>query len=255
MSRRRSRVSSPLIASITIDKWWGYLTLRSHALPAISLRGDFSSLPESVLMKKALDQAIANIGGPSDFVRAIDGMSGQKYRTFINNLVKDHPDPRYLEIGTYTGSTATAAISGNAVKALCIDDWSEFGGPKETFFANIEAVRSPAVDFRFIESDFRRVDYASLGRFNIYLFDGPHEEQDQYDGIMIARPTLDKPFVLIVDDWNWSQVRIGTLRAIRDADYSLVSSVEIRTTHDGSHPIVSGKNSDWHNGYFIAVVK
>jgi hypothetical protein len=226
-----------------------------RALPAISLQGDFSSLPISILMKKALNQAIANIGGPTDLVRAIDGLSGQKYRTFINNLVKYHPDPRYLEIGSYTGSTATAAISGNVVKVTCIDNWSELGGPKATFFANIEAARSPGLDFRFIESDFGGVDYASLGRFNIYLFDGPHEEQDQYDGIMIVRPALDQPFVLIVDDWNYSQVRIGTLRAIRDAGYSLVSSVEIRTTHDGSHPSVYGKNSDWHNGYFIAVVK
>ena len=86
------------------------------------------------------------------------------------------------------GSTATAALSGNTVKALCIDNWSEFGGPKAAFFANIEAVRSAAVDFRFIESDFRCVDYTSLGHFNIYMFDGPHEEKDQYDGVMIARP-------------------------------------------------------------------
>jgi hypothetical protein len=180
-------VSIPLIRENSYRQVVGQPYPEGRALPAISLRGDFSSLPVSVLMKKALDQTIANIGGPADFVRAIDGMAGQKYRTFINNLVKDHPDPRYLEIGSYTGSTATAAISGNAVKALCIDNWSEFGGPKETFFANIEAVRSPTVDFRFIQSDFRRVDYASLGRFNIYLFDGPHDEQDQYDGIMIAR--------------------------------------------------------------------
>ena len=68
-------------------------------MPAIAR--DFLFLPVSVLVRKALNQAIANIGGPADFVRAIDGMSGQKYRTFINNLVKDHPDPRYLEIGSW----------------------------------------------------------------------------------------------------------------------------------------------------------
>lgn len=228
---------------------------KGRALPAISLRGDFSALPVSSLVKQSLDQAIANIGDPPPFVREIDGMSGQKYRTFINALVRSHPDAHYLEIGSWTGSTATAALYGNAVKALCIDNWSQFGGPKSDFFANVERVRSPSIDFRFIECDFRRVDYTSLGRFNIYLFDGPHEERDQYDGIMIARPALDRPFVLIVDDWNWVQVRLGTLRAIRDAGYTLASSVEIRTTRDNSHPIVWGKDSDWHNGYFIAVVR
>jgi hypothetical protein len=226
-----------------------------HTLPCISVRGDFSALPESVLVKQSLDRALANIGGLPDFIRAIDGMSGQKYRTFINNLVGLTPDARYLEVGSWGGSTATAALYGNSVKALCIDNWSQFGGPKATFFANIERVRSSAVDFQFIEMDFRRVDYTSLGPFNIFLFDGPHEELDQYDGIMVARPALDKSFVLIVDDWNWREVRLGTFRAIRDAGYSIASSIEIRTTQNNFHAPVAGKNSDWHNGYFIAVLK
>jgi hypothetical protein len=228
---------------------------KCHTLPCISVHGDFSTIPESVLIKQSLDRALANIGGPPDFVRAIDGMSGQKYRTFINNLVGLTPDARYLEVGSWGGSTATAALYGNSVKALCIDNWSQYGGPKATFFANIERVRSSAVDFQFIEMDFRRVDYTSLGHFNIFLFDGPHEEQDQYDGVMVARPALDKNFVLIVDDWNWRQVRIGTFRAIRDAGYSIACSIEIRTTQDNSEPSVNGKNSDWHNGYFIAALK
>jgi hypothetical protein len=234
----------------------GQTRFHCHTLPCISLRGDFSTFPASILLKQSLDRAVANIGGPPDFVRAIDGMSGQKYRTFISNFVGSHPDARYLEIGSWQGSTAAAALYGNSVKALCIDNWSQFGGPKLAFLANVERVRSlsPAVDFRFIESDFRRVDYTSLGRFNIFLFDGPHEERDQYDGIMVARPALEKTFVLIVDDWNWRQVRVGAFRAVRDAGYSIASSIEIRTTQDNSQPPVNGKNSDWHNGYFIAVL-
>jgi len=229
---------------------------RCRELPCISLRGDFSTLPASLLLKDSLSIAIANIDNLPDFVRRIEGMSGQKYRTFINHFVKSHLDARYLEIGSWQGSTAAAALYGNSVKALCIDNWSQFGGPKSTFLTNLERVRSqsPTVDFHFMESDFRRVDYTSLGRFNIFLFDGPHEEPDQYDGIMIARPALEQSFTLIVDDWNWRQVRLGTFRAIRDGGYTIASSIEIRTTHDNSHAPVSGKSSDWHNGYFIAVL-
>jgi hypothetical protein len=225
---------------------------RGRTLPCILARGDFSTLPTSVLLKQSFDQAVANIGGPPDFVRAIEGMSGQRYRTFINNLVRSFPDARYLEIGSWQGSTAAAALYGNSVKAVCIDNWSQVEGPKSAFLANMERVRSqsPAVDFCFIESDFRRVNYASLGRFNIFLFDGPHEELDQYDGIMVARPALEKTFILIVDDWNWRQVRLGTFRAIKDAKYTIASSIEIRTTNDN----IGRSNGDWHNGYFIAVL-
>ncbi len=224
-------------------------------LPCISTVGDFSLLPEATLVKESLDRALDNIGGPPDFIRAIEGMSGQKYRTFISNLIRSYPDARYLEIGSWGGSTATAALYGNSVRALCIDNWSQFGGPRETFFANIERIRSDKIDFQFIEADFRSVDYESIGRFNVFLFDGPHEERDQYDGVMVTRPALQKPFVLIVDDWNLRQVRLGTFHAIIDAGYSLACSVEIRTTWDNTQPSIIGRDSDWHNGYFIAVIK
>jgi hypothetical protein len=259
ISRTLSTAMNTKFAAVARERFYRMVLGQPHrkcdTLPCISVRGDFSALPAGVLVEDAFTRALANVGGPPDFIRAIDGMSGQKYRTFINNLVGSHPDPRYLEIGSWGGSTATAALYGNSVKALCIDNWSQFGGPRATFFTNIERVLSPAVDFKFVENDFRRVDYTTLGDFNIFLFDGPHEELDQYDGIMVAQPALDKSFVLIVDDWNWRQVRLGTFRAVRDAGYVIASSVEIRTTQDNSLPRVRGKNSDWHNGYFIAVLK
>ena len=225
---------------------------RRHTLPCISHQGSFSALPESILLKNSLDRAVADIGGPPDFIRAIEGMAGQKYRTFINTLVGSHPDARYLEIGSWKGSTAAAALYGNSVKALCIDNWSQFGGPRSAFLANMERVRSPAVDLRLVEDDFRRVDYTSIGRFNIFFFDGPHDELDLYNAVMLARPALDQSFVLIVDDWNWRQVRLGIFRGVRDAGYSIVSSIEILTTPTYSR--TTSNISDWHNGYFIAAV-
>ena len=46
------------------------------------------------------------------------------------------------------------------------------------------------------------------------LFDGPHTKVDQYDGVVTAQAALEKSYVLIVDDWNWQQVRDGTLQAL-----------------------------------------
>ena len=118
---------------------------RCRTLPCISLRGNFSTLPTSLFLKESLSVAIANIGSLPDFVRQIEGMSGQKYRTLINHFVKSHLDARYLEIGSWQGSTAAAALYGNSVKALCIDNWSQFGGPKSTFLTNLDRVRSQSL--------------------------------------------------------------------------------------------------------------
>jgi hypothetical protein len=49
-----------------------------------------------------------------------------KQNIFYNNLLKLN-DARYLEIGTWKGSTVSAAMYGNKANIVCIDNWSEFG--------------------------------------------------------------------------------------------------------------------------------
>jgi hypothetical protein len=182
-------------------------------------------------------------------------MSGQKYRSFINAFVRSSGDARYLEVGSWAGSTATAALFQAKAKALCIDNWSLFGGPRSQFFSNIETVLTPNIDFEFLEKDFRSVDYTAIGKFNIYLFDGPHEYSDQYDGVMLAQPALDNRHLLIVDDWNWVQVRAGTLQALKETGCAVESSIEVHTPLDSDgNPALGGKKSDWHNGYFMGVI-
>lgn len=228
--------------------------LSVEALPAIQKSGNFASTALGLALEQAFEKALAGIGGPGEHVRAMIGMSGQKYRTFINVLIGALPDARYLEVGSYAGSTAASALFGNKVRALCIDNWSEFDGPKGQFLVNLSSVQTPDVDFSYIENDFRLVDYSAIGVFNVYLFDGPHTEQDQYDGVRMAMPVLENCFVLIIDDWNWAAARLGTYRAIRDAGCSILCSIEVRTTTDNSHPHQKGGKSDWHNGYFFGVL-
>ena len=224
-------------------------------IPLIQFHGDSSASPEGIALKESFDKAQQGACRLPDEIRGIEGMSGQKYRTLINSLVRTYADPRYLEIGSWSGSTATAALHGNTAQALCIDNWSQFGGPRSEFFSNMGKVLSEDIKFGFLEQDFRRVDYRAIGLFNIYLFDGPHEEADQYQGVTIAQPALLDPFILIVDDWNWRAVRIGTFRGLVDAKCRVEFSIEIRTTRDNTHPLVWGKASEWHNGYFLAVVR
>ena len=60
--------------------------------------------------------------------------------------------------------------------------------------------------------------------------------------------------MLVIDDWNWEQVRCGTLDAIRVRNYHVDCMIEIWTTSDNSHAQVTGAVSDWHNGYLLAVL-
>ena len=244
------------------------ITLSAKEETSILLEGDFDRDSYSKILKTAFFQSWAINTKIPDWIRFMPGMSGRKYRYLINNLVSLIEDARYLEIGSWTGSTACSAIYGNKVKIVCIDNWSQFNNtedipyqrvlniknPKKEFEINTKKVISEKIDFKFIESDFRKINYNEVGKFNIYVFDGPHEIKDQYDGIAIVQPSLDDIFILIIDDWNTSHIRQGTLEVINDLNIKIISKIEIMTTQDNTMPkLFQCQFSDWHNGYFIAV--
>jgi hypothetical protein len=223
--------------------------------PIFGLDGDFSS-PEARLLKECFDKAKANKVTLPHNIRRVSGLSGQKYRSFINCLVGALPDARYLEIGSYLGSTVVAALFGNSAQATCIDNWSQFGGPRERFFANLRLASPETNSVVVLEKDFRDVDYSVIGKFNVYLYDGPHDETDQHDAMVLPQAALDPTFFLIVDDWNGGAVRRGTITGLKEAGCVIVAAIEIRTTLDGTQPIRrTGRQGDWHNGYFLAVVR
>jgi hypothetical protein len=223
---------------------------------SIRVTGDDAIHPFAKILARALKRALALESNLPEWVLQIHGMSGRKYRRFVNNVVSDIENARYLEIGSWAGSTACAAMFGNAAKVTCIDNWQEFGGPKDAFFTATNAARSPSVDFSFIESDFRKVTFNLLGKFNVYLFDGPHSYIDQFDGIWMAQPALDEYYIQIVDDWNWPDVRNGTRDAFDRYNCKCLYSIEVRTTQDDTHPInAKMERSDWHNGYFIGLMR
>ena len=244
------------------------ITLSAKEETSILLEGDFDRDSYSKILKTAFFQSWAINTKIPDWIRFMPGMSGRKYRYLINNLVSLIEDARYLEIGSWTGSTACSAIYGNKAKIVCIDNWSQFNNtedipyqrvlniknPKKEFEINTKKVISEKINFKFIESDFRKINYNEVGKFNIYVFDGPHEMKDHYDGITIVQPSLDDVFILIVDDWNVSKVRQGTLNAISDLSIKIISKIEIMTTQNNVVPkLLQCQFSDWHNGYLIAV--
>lgn len=80
------------------------------------------------LLNQAIKEANSKIFWPVRMnLRFIDGMSGQSYRYVLNKMLS--LEKNYLEVGTWRGSTACAALDGNRISAWLIDDWSEFGGP------------------------------------------------------------------------------------------------------------------------------
>ncbi|MCJ2134786.1 hypothetical protein MKK69_12070 [Methylobacterium sp. J-026] len=112
-----------------------------HEEFSLSTHGDSKSSLSALLIDFALRKSFALQHKLSDPVLLMEGMSGKKYRIFINNLLSSLPDARYLEIGTWAGSTVCAAMYGNKAKVTCVDNWSLFGGASRPFHAECQLVQ------------------------------------------------------------------------------------------------------------------
>lgn len=184
---------------------------------------------------------------------SMEGMSGTKTRHFYNNLLNTE-DARYLEIGTWKGSSVCSAMCNNKATVVCIDNWSEFGGPKSEFLENFEKYKGEN-DAMFIEKDCFKVDVSQLPKFNIYMYDGNHTNESHYHALLHYYDCLDDIFIYIVDDWNWQDVRDGTMQSIKKLNLKILYEQKIRLTWDNSHTPQPFASKTWHNGIYISILQ
>ena len=187
----------------------------------------------------------------SGAVLAMEGMSGAKNRHFLNNLMS-HAGVRYLEIGTWKGSTLVSSLYKNSPEfSLAIDNFSQFGSPRDDFHANCTAFLGTTPNF--LDADCFTLDpktVSGLSNINVYFYDGEHSPQSQCGALAHYLPVLADEFIFIVDDWNWSSVRGGTQDGIAGSNLEIVHKWEHIGPDDGTRDV-----DGWWNGLFVAVMK
>ena len=205
------------------------------------------------LLDTAFQNAENNISKITNDIITMDGMSGTKTRHFYNNLLNTE-DARYLEIGTWKGSSVCSAMCNNKAKVICIDNWCEFGGPKSEFLVNFEKFKGEN-DATFIEDDCYKVDVSVLPKINIYMYDGNHSSESHYNALLHYYNCLDDIFIFIVDDWNWENVRNATVNSIQKLNLKVLYEKEIRLTWDNSVTPEPELSKNWWNGIYVAILQ
>lgn len=186
-------------------------------------------------------------------VLTLKGMTGVKTRHLYNNILGCLQNVKYLEIGTWNGSSSLSALykNHNIVKALFIDNWSQFGGSNQVFSNTLTKFKDDITPHHYLlESDCWKVDLSTIGAFNVYLYDGGHTELDHYKALEYYLPALEDTFVFLIDDWNWCDVRDGTMRAIKELNLDIQFRHEIFVSpedFDGM-PHINRSNQTWWNG-------
>jgi len=199
--------------------------------------------------KRLIDTSIENaekgISKITQKIIEMDGMSGLKTRHFYNNLL-NLEDARYLEIGSWKGSSVCSAMCENKADVICIDNCSFCNFPRAEFLSNFQEFKGKN-RATFIESDCFNLDKSKLPRFNIYLYDGEHEVEDHKKALTYYYECLDDIFIFIVDDWNWSKVREGTIQGIEQLKLKVLYEREFFSDYPDS--------KGWWNGIYICILQ
>jgi len=154
----------------------------------------------------------------------------------INRAVSLMPEgAAFVNVGVWNGFTFLAGMAGNPERrCVGVDDFSEFGGPRQPFLARFERRRSPS--HAFYEMDY--TDYFAKrheGPIGVYLYDGEHGYDNQLRGLATAERFFAPGCVIIVDDTNLPDPRRATLdfMAARPGAYRVLLD---RTTAGNGHP-------------------
>lgn len=174
----------------------------------------------------------------------LDGLSGQKTRHLYNNICS-LDNSKYLEIGTYKGSSLCAALYKNIINCTVIEDFSYEGySQKNELYNNLSKCNINAGDIQIIDSDCFKLDISQLkyNNYTIYLYDAGHDFIEHYKALTYYIDVLDDCFIFIVDDWNWLRVQDGTRKAIQDLNLDIIYSFELIYTNDEHTPALG---PDW----------
>ena len=196
-------------------------------------------------IEKALNDAENQISKINDDILKIHGMTGYKTRHFYNNIL-NISDARYLEIGMWRGSSICSAMYNNNATIVGIDNFSQFLNNNENMFEilleNVEKFKG-INNVKIINENCFTLDILNLPKFNIYMYDGDHEEISHYKALEYYYNALDDIFIYIVDDWNNEPIRNATYKVINDLNLTIVYKKEIFT------PV--NCTGDWWNGMVV----
>ena len=166
----------------------------------------------------------------------IPKMSTFAIGSIINHGVWCMPnDTCFLNVGVWNGFTLFSGMIGNPQKdCIGIDNFSQFGGPKEQFLQRLKEYKGE--NHHFYEMNyidyFKNIHAKPIG---FYIYDGDHSYDNQLTGLEIAEPFFSENCIILIDDTNWKDPREATLEFINSSanKYELLLD---RTTYGIRHP-------------------
>lgn len=187
---------------------------------------------------------------PAELAPDVPGMTSPKVRWLLNAIVSLKPGWAHLEVGAYKGATFISALLNNVQSTgVVVEDYSEYDTGEE-LRANLTRYRSEMGRFQLVERDFfaERSAPETSGPFDSVFYDGAHSLESQRAAVIAASRKGAPEFVLLVDDWNWENVRRGTWEGIEEMRPAEVAFWEMPSKGNWDRDL-------YHNGLGVFVLR
>ena len=166
----------------------------------------------------------------------IPGLTSTRVQSFINKIAKH--SKKYLEVGSYQGATAAAALSGNSIEAYLIDNWKvapqsvrpDWDTPKTNTVEEFKNNIKPYIGNNKVyisNSDMFKVDLSNIDNVDLFFYDGPHDAKSTYDAVRYYSKVFAENAVVIFDDANWTEVVQSAYKGIVDSGLKILYSKKV----------------------------
>lgn len=203
------------------------------------------------LLAKAIDEGSNLISTLPPSQMDVPALTSIRLRHILNNIGK--LGKVHLECGVHKGGTYTATIAGNSNirESFAVDNFaSDFSGETAMvqFIENRKKFEFPSSKYELIVSDTFQTDLSLLPKnIDLYMYDGDHSYEAQKEALTYFKANLADEFIFLCDDYDWEEVKKGTLDGIREAGYEILyEKTLVGNNHD---------NDGYWNGFYIALLK
>jgi len=188
----------------------------------------------------------------------INGLSSNRVRHLLNSICS-HQGMKYLEVGSYLGSTFCAAIQNNSVEAYAVDNWETqnlqpFENSQEIPQASLDQFRENAKKYkgnskvRLINTDCKNLvpqDFHS--KVNFVFYDGDHDYTQQLQSLEVIKDLIEDTFILILDDANFYGVVESAEEFVKKNQYTVLLEKKLLNEVESDQM--------WWNGLYILVLQ
>lgn len=208
--------------------------------------------PLDIIMGLDFDSEIANTVLPPEYAHLAEQarplgnlkrMSTFPIAALIGVILKHLPPGQiYLNIGVWHGFTLFAGmLLAPEVPCVGVDNFSEFGGPREVFYQNWQRFYSGPhqqfyeLDYQvYFQTQLQTQGQTQTAPIGLYFYDGAHDYANQYQSLVLADPFLAPGALILVDDTNFEEPRQATLDFLRATPgYRLLGDLPTAMMH---HP-------------------